>query len=91
MYILNVRKLSFGLLSKVTIFRRDGPNCILPAETAGMPETPKQMPDSVKKGKKTKELTNSARKSVVLAIARQCKEGSPPWCFSKNLPNGWCP
>jgi len=77
MYILNARKLSFGLLSKVTIFRRDGPDCILPAETAGMPKMPKQMPDPVKKGKKTKELTNCARKSVIVATAEQCEDGVP--------------
>jgi len=70
MYILNDWKLSVGLLSKVTIFRRDSPNCILPADTAGMPEMPRHLPESIKKGKKTKELTNCTRKLVIVASVK---------------------
>jgi len=42
-----------------------------------MPETPQRQADPVEKAKKTRELSNSARKAVVLAILPFTKDGVP--------------
>jgi len=64
--------------SKVTKCKLEGPNCVLPTELAGMPEPPNRQPDSGQKAKKTKELTDSMRKWIVVTTMQQCKDGVPP-------------
>ena len=77
MYILNVRKGSSGLLFEVTKCHFEGPIRILPAEAAGLTRTPNRLPDTGQKAKKSRELSNSTRKAIVVAIAEQCKNGKP--------------
>jgi len=75
---LYVQKSSQSLLSKVTKCELEGPNSVLPAELARMPEMPSHQPDSGQKAKKTKELMDCTRKLIVVTIVQQCKDGVPP-------------
>jgi len=54
-----------------------GPFHKSPAETAEMPETPQCQANPAEKAKKTKELSNSAQKMIVLAILSQSTDGVP--------------
>jgi len=77
MYILNVRKGSSGLLFEVTKCHFEGPIRILPAEAAGMMQTPNRLPDTGQKAKKSRELSNSTWKAIMVPIAEQCENGKP--------------
>jgi len=43
-----------------------------------MPEMPNHQSESAQKAKKTKELTDSMRKLIVVTIAQQSEDGAPP-------------
>ena len=77
MYILNVRKGSSGLLFEVTKCHFEGPIRVLLAEATGLTRMPNCLPDTGQKAKKSRELSNSTRKAIVVAIAEQCENGKP--------------
>jgi len=61
-------------------------NCISPAQAAMMLEPPNCQADSTKKAKKYKELSNSARKLVIMTIVSHLKDGVLPWGIFKKPP-----
>ena len=77
MYILNILKFSLVCHLKVTKCKICGPFIKTPTEMAELPQMPPCQAGLEEKAKKSKELTNSAQKAMVLAIIPHVKDGVP--------------